>query len=225
MKTSSEKHGNEFRFVVSDVPEKLRESLVGDYFTQDGDRYYRAYPADAPHIEASAKVFVANAEKLIGQCYGAEPVDWESALDRFASRLRGKGIEWLLIGSCPLAIRGIDVKPRGVDVVMRLTDFERVRELFANDMINPLMPCDNWVAKAFGVVYLGAPVSIAFGTDDSLDESEPIDSGPYAVAHAEAVTWRGHELRVPPIELSLNINRRRGRHARVQLIEEFIKAQ
>ena len=45
------------------------------------------------------------------------------------------------------------------------------------------------------------------------------DFGPTATGRLDTVTWRGHTLRVPPLDLQLQVSERRGMAARVEEIE------
>ena len=50
----------------------------------------------------------------------------------------------------------------------------------------------------------------------------PVDFGPYAQEHIEPVSWHGHEILVPPIELHIAPNEARNRHERVAQIREYL---
>jgi hypothetical protein len=65
-------------------------------------------------------------------------------------------------------------------------------------------------------------IDIASDPQSSVDEPEPVDFGPYAKSKLETITWNGYKVRIPPIELQLNVNKRRHRIERVRLIEEYI---
>ena len=47
-----------------------------------------------------------------------EPAPWESSLSAFLSLVDGQNIDWWLIGSPALPVRGIVVKPRDFDFVV-----------------------------------------------------------------------------------------------------------
>ena len=74
----------------------------------------------------------------------------------------------------------------------------------------------------FGVAFLGARVDLAFSPHESLDEPEPADCGPYAMKNLEEYNWKGYKVKIPPLELQLSTNRKRGRFDRAKQIEEFI---
>ena len=78
------------------------------------------------------------------------------------------------------------------------------------------------MTKDFGVIFLYARIDIASDPQDSLDDPEPVDCGPYAKRNLEELVWNGYVIKVPPIELQLNVNRRRERLDRVELIEAYM---
>lgn len=231
MKASVTESDDSVIFRLTDVTPGDREAIEADYYTPDGDSYTKTFSRSAPHIDAAAANFVRYADRLYGETLTRGSGLWREGLLHFLDTMEGSGIEWFLIGSCVLAIRGLDVVPRGVDVVFpHVSDLPRVRDLIGPDTFQPLMECEGWVAKAYGEAFHGCKIAIAFMTQDSLDTPEPdgsgpSDSGPYAASHLETVTWEGREIAVPPMELLLNINRRRGREERVRKIIEYLSTK
>ncbi|WP_440947326.1 hypothetical protein ACSAZL_03360 [Methanosarcina sp. T3] len=49
-----------------------------------------------------------------------------------------------------------------------------------------------------------------------------MDCGPHARQNLETIKWNGYEIQVLPLELQLNVNKRRERMDRVKLIEDFL---
>jgi hypothetical protein len=211
---------------VSDVPEHSSSRLEEALFTKAGDGYVKEFSKDIAHIRAILDNYRRNADEILAQIYSQplKPAPWEQALLAFIDKAKSAGIDWFLAGSCALAIRGVDLKPRGVDIILHLEDMSKVQDVFLDDTIQPIMECSDWVAKAHGVLFMHATIGLAFDTQDCLDVPEPIDSGPYAMRHLEKIEWKGHTVKVPPVALLLNVNKRRGRQERVRLIEEYMSA-
>jgi len=84
---------------------------------------------------------------------------------------------------------------------------------------------NGWVTRDFGVLFWHARIDLASDPVAELDNPEPIDCGPYAREHLETIRWRGLDIKVPPIELTLAANKRRKRFERVKLIEEFLRSK
>lgn len=87
----------------------------------------------------------------------------------------------------------------------------------------PVVDTNGWLTRDFGVIFLHARIDIASDPQDILDIPEPVDCGPYARQNLETIQWNEYEIKVPPLELQLNVNKRRERTDRVKLIEEFMK--
>jgi hypothetical protein len=220
MKSRVEWQGAQAVFELSEATAEQAAVLEADYFERAGDAFVRRYPADLPHLKRTAENFARHGTELYCPTARPESEPWRTALRQFAARLAGSGVAWFLIGSCALAVRGLPVAPRDVNAVFpHVSDLERVRDLFAEETLLPLAPCEGWVAKAYGTLWLGHPVGIAFETANCVDEPEPIDAGPYAAAHLETLDWEGHTLNAPPLALLRAINQRRGRLEVVRLIE------
>jgi hypothetical protein len=71
-------------------------------------------------------------------------------------------------------------------------------------------------------MFLSARIDLAFDPADFVDTPHPADFGPYAMRHLAEVHWRGTKIKVPPLELQAQVNRRRGRIARAAAIEEHL---
>jgi hypothetical protein len=99
---------------------------------------------------------------------------------------------------------------------------EEITDVFSDYLIEPIVNTNGWLTKDFGVIFLHARIDIASDPQNILDIPEPVDCGPYAKQNLETINWNGYEIKIPPLELQINVNRRRGRMDRVKLIEEFI---
>jgi hypothetical protein len=209
-------------FRLDDVAPEQRGLLEADYFTPDGDGYVMTHARSLPHVEQAAANFVRYAGQVYEARLSGSP-HWRDGLRHFLNTVDGAGLEWFLHGSASLAVRGLPIVPAGIDVMFpHASDLVRVRDLFAADTLRPLTECEGWVCKAFGTLFHGCEITVAFEPQDSLDAAEPIDSGRYAASHLETIEWEGWTIPVPPLQLLLNINRRRGREERARLIEEWM---
>lgn len=216
---------HEVEFRLANVPEAYKATLRNEYYREEGDLFLKAYPRDTVYIENIVSNLTAGAEAMLAQLSGSQPAPWRQALAAFAARTREAGIDWFLTGSAVLALRGLAVEPKDINVVLSMQDLRTVRDMFKEHMVTPVAECSDWVAKGYGMLFLHSTVTLAFDTDPCLDVPLPIDAGPYAKAHLETLFWEGFALKVPPLELLLNINKLRGRYERVELIEGYLKGQ
>jgi len=195
------------------------------FYEQEGDSYVKRFSSDTPHLARIMKHYAAHAEEMFLQLVYRKPIPWKEGLQSFLRRADGSGIRWWLTGSCAACIRGIDLSPHDIDIMVNSEDVPRIRNLFEDVTIEPIIDTNGWLTKDFGALFDQCRIDIASDPQACLDEPDPVDCGPYALAHLERFMWRGFEIRVPPVELQLNANRRRGRHDRVKLIEQYLAAQ
>jgi hypothetical protein len=206
------------QFLLTELEPELQDAATALGFVRDGDAFVRTFPGDARWLEDAWQNFVRHAGTMLRQtASGVAP--WDEALLAFLERV--DGVEWWwLTGSGALAVRGVDVSPRDLDVITDATGAERLGELLADVLVEPVFASDGWVARWWGRAFLGARVEWVAEVASSVDDPDPVDFGPTAAASLERVHWRGQELRVPPLELQLAVAERRGLTDRVEAIHK-----
>jgi hypothetical protein len=88
--------------------------------------------------------------------------------------------------------------------------------------VEPVVHNDGWIAEWWGRALPGARVEWVGDVRPVVDDPEPVDYGSVAAAQLDRVTWHGHVIRVPSLQLQLAVTRRRGLAERVRLIESAI---
>jgi len=209
-------------FGIADFDPKYRPVLKMCFYEDKGDTFTKTFLKDSPHMEAIRAHYVLNAKRMFDQLGYWIPIPWETALEAFCQRIKDQNIDWWLVGSCSACVRGIPLHPHDIDIMIDSKDTEKVTDLFAGDLIEPMINTEGWVTKEFGVVFLHARIDIASDPSESLDHPDPVDCGPYAKQHLEHVQWRGFTIPVPPIEFLVQSNRKRRRTDRVQILEEYL---
>lgn len=149
------------------------------------------------------------------------PAPWEKALTEFCKGTQGTNIDWWLTGRCAACIHGIKMNPHDADIMIDSGSVDEITDVFSDCLIEPIVDINGWLTKDFGVIFLHARIDIASDPQEILDTPEPV-CGPYARQNFETIKWNGYEIQVPPLELQLNVNKRRERMDRVKLIEDFL---
>jgi hypothetical protein len=149
-------------------------------------------------------------------------VEWEKALLSFINKVKDYDIDWWLTGSCALCIRGISVMPHDVDIMLNSKDIDKIKSIFSDFIVEPIVSSKGWVVDYFGVLFLNARIDLAFDPPEFVDKPEPSDFGQYAMNNIELIEWNGHNIKVPPLELQLQVNKRRNRYDSVKAIENYI---
>jgi hypothetical protein len=200
-------------YVVETDDDRLRDALDDLYFERDGGVHVRAFPPASVSAEVFER-FVLALEPMLRQTARLEATPWDAALRSVVERLGG--VEWWLAGSAALAVRGIDVAPRDIDLVV---DGAGAEVALGPALIEPVTPTEGWFCRRFGRAFLGMRVEWVEDVLPSADEPEPTDFGPVAAASLENVRWQGFDLRVPPLSLQRAAAARRGLLDRVALID------
>jgi hypothetical protein len=206
------------QFVLRAVEPELHAAALALGFARDGEAFVRTFPEDACWLEEVWPNFVDHALTMLRQT-AAGSVPWDEALLIFLDRV--DRVDWWLAGSGALAVRGVDVSPRDLDVITDAAGAQRLGELLGDALVEPVCAGEGWIARWWGRAFLGARVEWVGDVSSSVDHPEPVDFGPTAADSLQRVRWRGHELRVPPLELQLAVAERRGLSDRVAAIQRW----
>jgi hypothetical protein len=194
-----------------DVPVHYEHTLVdglefGVTFTaEDVDaarrRFVWEYPADAPSWSDAARNWVADGPEMLDQKHGVRPADWEGGLAWIADILDGIGADWFLFGSAALAVRGMDVRPGGVDVALDEAGADRLGPHVGAGVLRPVIDTGGWeAATRSGLLFHGCTISVVGGLHDQ-DVPRPWDSA--ARAALTTVSWQDRTIRVPHLDAML----------------------
>ena len=222
MRVTFEEVNDDVVYRIADFDPKYERVLQMCYFADDGQGYVKRYPKNTKYIEKMQRRFRAKAQQMFDQAGYFAEIPWGEALASFCKTMGSEKPDWWLAGSCAMAIRGIPVDPHDIDIMIDSGDVAEVTEIFSDYLIEPIVDTGGWVTKDFGVVFLHARIDIASDPAAILDEPDPVDCGPYAKANLEVVDWEGFKIKVPPVELHLNANKKRGRLDRVAMIERYL---
>jgi hypothetical protein len=196
-----------------------RVALIELFFEEQNGRHVKCFPAGTLSDEIFRR-FEFHLDALLRQTARLEPAPWQRALSETAVRLDDAGVEWWLTGSAALAVRGIPVDPRDLDLVV--SDDEgaaATATAFGDALIEPAVPVESWFCRWWGRAWIGARVEWVGGVSDAADEPLPTDFGLVAAASLETIRWDGLTISVPPLELQRAVSERRGLTDRVRLID------
>ncbi len=218
--------GDRAQFLVHTDDAEYRRALADLAFEESDGALVRSFPADAERLHESYLRFKLTLDDVLAQAAGRRLPPWEEALDAVAYRLRAARAEWFLAGSAALAVRGVDVVPRDLDLVV--VDAGRAATALADVQVEPVSETRRgaWIARWFGRAYLHARVEWIADVDPAIDVySAPNEYGPLAAARLETVRWGDHELALAPIDVQLAVTERRGLAARAQTIRDFLRGR
>jgi hypothetical protein len=222
MRTDRDVIGDATRFLLLDVPPEYEEAVLVLGFTLIGNAFARAFPNDVPNLDEVYANFGRHAEEMIRQAAGLAEAPWRTALMALLGRLEGRPIAWWLTGSGALAVRGIDVQPRDLDLVVDERGATELGVLLADTLVEPVVSVKDWICRWWGRAFLHVRIEWVGGVDDRADDSLVTDFGPTAASRLETVTWNGRIVRVPPLDLQLAVSERRGLRDRAARIRDLL---
>lgn len=209
----------DFLFCVEDLTQEEKSFFEGEFFENNDEYYSKKFSKKIRNIETTAKNFEKNGCEMY-ECYLTDKrKDPLKKLMEVAEILKKNKIKWFLSGSTAAKVYGIDMIPKDINLVIDIKDMEKIQNLFKEKIIIPVEKCENWIAKGYGVMYDEIPVDFVFEVSKDLDNSEPIDCGPYAWNHLKNFEIDGKIIPVPELKLLYNINKRRNREERANLIK------
>jgi hypothetical protein len=208
------------RLVVETDETAFRLALNDLFFEENDGRHVKRFPTGSVSDDIFRR-FQAQLEPLLRQTARLEPIPWQTALRETAHRLDAVGVDWWLTGSAALAVRGVDLEPRDLDLVVSDDGAAAASAAFDDALIEPTVAADNWFCRWFGRAWVGARVEWVGGVTAVADEPAPTDFGLVAAASLDAVRWGGLTIRVPPLKLQRAVSERRGLLDRVRLIDSI----
>jgi hypothetical protein len=201
-------------FCVCPPDAKIAGALAGMGFRRDGDDFVRSF-VDSDAVPRIFERFRGHIDEMVRYKLGVADAPWDAALELVAERLSGAD-DWWLTGSAALAVRGIAVHPRDVDLVAQ--DARLVGRLLDDLLVEPVTRSENWVAGWFGRAFHGALIEWIAEVEPDVEERGPHEQGPTAASRREQVVWRGHEILCTPLDISLAVCEARGLDERVRAI-------
>ena len=211
MKTKLKTDGETTAFIIRELEPEYHDIALGLFYLPFEDGFAKQFPSDTPHLEQIYRNFERYAEEVILQTARLRPVPWEKALTDILKIIESVSVQWRIAGSLGLALRGIDVAPRDIDLVVDNASAQKLGQLLLGYLIEPVVDTTGWIANWFGRAFLHARVEW-IGVDDPCD-----------LEGLEVVNWKGSAIKVPPLEMHLAEDEHRGLTERAAKIQRYMK--
>lgn len=220
MKTELRQVEDQAYFVLADLDPAFYDIARHLAYGEVPGGWGLAVPADTPDLQRMYENWAGVVATLILQRAGLRPAPWAESLRAFMDRVEGEDVDWWLTGSGALAVRGLAVEPGDLDIVVNDEQgTHQLASLLRDHLIEPVRSTKGWVTDWFGRAFLGAAIDWIGVPNDDYGVG---DFGPTAARQLETVSWQGREIRVPPLRMQLEVNKRRGRTERAKEIERWM---
>ena len=222
MKTLCSTEGMQTSFIISDLNPAYYDAIRELFFTPHEYGFAKTYLANTPHLDIFYQHFARTAEEMVLQTARIHPAPWEQALLALMQKVAGQGLQWYLAGSAALAARGLDVVPRDLDLIVDIAGAHSLGNLLFDELIQPVEESRGWISNWFGRAFLHTRIEWIGGVHEDVDENGMTEYGPAAASRLETINWQGYELLVSPLDIQLEVSKRRGLDERVKKIEQII---
>lgn len=222
MRTLCESVSGQTAFIIAELEPSYHHAARDLAYAPHPKGFAKSYPADTPDLDQIYQHFARSAEAMILQAARAVPVQWEQALHAFLDRVAGEALDWWLGGSAALAVRGAPIAPRDFDLIADDRAAHRLGVLLRDQLVEPVIPVRGWVCRWWGRAFLEARFEWVGGVEAAADQPYASDFGPAAAQRLETIEWQGHAIRVPPLDLQLQVSQRRGLQERAVQIQRLL---
>ena len=225
---------SKFFFCVEDVENKKLEEIIQHLAWKKADGKFLASYSQNAFSNQREKELISDNFSRFGQAMleaSLSGFDWKKPLALFAKKFNENGIEWYIVGSVGDALRGVDIKPFDIDIVVHTKDFYKAKDIcyydFPDSVIiwpfadgektNPL--------QYFGrLFFAGALIEVA------ADETWNLESRQKGfwkftppISQYEKASWNGHDVYLESLQLRLQIEMARNRKDRVKALKKYLR--
>jgi hypothetical protein len=225
MKTICKTEGEITFFIISDLEPVYHDAIRCLYYSPVEEGFAKSYPSNTPNLNRIYRNFEQYAKEMILQTAEVHSVPWDKSLLAFLQIIENEEINWWLAGSSALAIRGIDIIPHDLDLIVDKASAIKLGELLLDYLIEPVLPSHGWIADWFGRAFLYARLEWVGDVNDSVDSTNVTDFGLVAGSRLEVINWHDKKIQVPPLELQLKVTERRGLTERAEKIRRFMNGK
>ncbi|MCL2639178.1 MAG: hypothetical protein FWD48_12535 [Oscillospiraceae bacterium] len=227
---------SEFFFCVEGVENtQIEDAIQHMAWVKTDGKFVRAYPQSAFSNQDEKQLISDNYVRL-GQAFFESSFvgfDWEKPLKLVAQQFSTNGIEWYIVGSVGDAVRGVDVKPFDIDIVVHTRNFNIAKDIcfsaFPDSIIAPFDTQGTLFLQCFGRMFLaGVMVEIVADERWNLDyrQSENKNSvwrdNGYTQPEYIKTVWRGYDLHLETMQHRYETEMKRNRTDKIKAIEEYL---
>lgn len=239
-----------FVFCVEGANDAQLENVIQHMaWRKSGDKFLLSYPHNAFSYQHE-KELISNNFSRLGQKLFESPLSdmaWQAPLEQLVQLFNNADIEWYLVGSAGDALRGVEVKPSDIDIVVHTRDYSKAKEIcyrdYSDSIIAPFTGCSE-ISPAkyfdnpleyfinpltyFGRLFLdGVLIEVTadeiWNAESRQSESKNPVWRDYEHSKYEKTMWRGHCIYLESLPHRHQIEVARNRIDRIKALEETIE--
>lgn len=199
---------------VDDVEPQFEKNLVAAWYEKTGTGYRKIYSMtdkDNGLSDSDVKMVCSNFSRL-GPAMFQGNLDWMKALSIICEKLWKNNIEWYVFGSVSDALRGINIIPHDIDIIVHTKDFFKVKAIFSDCVVEPFVDNKgNWVVRYFGRISMDNSYIDVVAAENLNSENHQYDK----------ILWNGYELLIELFENRYQIELKRNRPERLKAMDEY----
>jgi hypothetical protein len=203
---------------VSDPDPDQRTALAELGFPPDA---VQRYPPGTRYFDRAVANLRQALDEMVRQKAGREPAHWSRTFRDLLHRADEARVQFAVVGSVALAIRGVDVRPADIDVLTTTKGADALAESYQDALVVPLATTAGF--GRFGRAFTGGIRVEWLGNPARVQEGPwPLAAAGWSIASPfEEIWWESRFLRVPPLELQRRVEVQRQRPDRVAAIDEY----
>ena len=117
------------------------------------------------------------------------------------------------IGSITASIRGVNIIPRDIDVIVDVCDFWRAKDVYGEFIIEPFSEClEDDVVRFFGKININNIVIDISAKPKNI----------YGRHTIEMLCWNGHIIKSQTLELLYRVYQKNARDDYIKAIDEYL---
>ena len=221
-----------FTFCVENVENAQLEDVIQHMaWKKADDKFLMTFTQNAFSNQCEKELISDNFSR-VGQAMFESSLsgfDWKKPLEILAQTLNENGIEWYIVGSVGDALRGVNVKPFDMDIVIHTRDYYKAKDIcyhnFPDSVIAPFTDNEEVCPlKYFGRLFLaGAMIDVAADEIWNLD-SRQRGFGRFTnpVSGYEKASWNGYDVYLENLQLRHQIEIARNRVDRIKAFEKYM---
>ena len=238
-----------FTFCVEDIENAQLEDVIQHMAWKKIDgRFLMPFPQNAFANQCEKELVSNNFRRLRQAMFESllAGIDWKTSLEMVAQKLIENKIEWYIVGSAGDAVRGVDIKPFDIDIVVHTRDYYKAKDIcylnFPDSIISPFTGSDDISPskyndnpmgyfinplKYFGRMFLaGAMIEVAadeiWDLESRQSEHKKSVWARYENSEYEKIVWRGHNIYLESLQHRYQIEVARKRDDRIKAFDEYM---